>query len=98
MPVYHFTSSGLPMTPSGAEATSINFPAHVTNAWGVKDCCADLDHLRNFLIGARCFYNIAELDAFLKEYCGDNGAIPRVRRKSRSGKRDAGPDFYTAYA
>lgn len=98
MPVYHFTTSGLPMTPSGAEATSIHFPAHVTNARGAKECCADKSALFAFLSRSKCFVNVAELDAFLKEYCGDNGAIPRVRRKERSAKRDTGPDFYSAYA
>lgn len=98
MPIYHFTGNGLPMTASGAEATSIHFPAHVTNARGMKDCCANGSELRDFLIKTKCFHNLAELDAFLIEYCGDTGAIPRVRRKARSTKRDAGPDFYTAYA
>lgn len=99
MPVYHFTANGLPMTASGAEATSIHFPAHVTNARGAKECCANVDELRNFLKGTKCFHNVTELDVFLNEYCGDNSAIPKVRSpKKRQFRRDAGPDFYSAYA
>ena len=102
MPVYHFTANGLPMNTAGAEATSIQFPAHVSNALGEQESCADKAELFAFLASSKCFHNVAEICAFLEDYCGDVGEVPKVRtagktRKPRQ-KRDVGPDFYSVYA
>ena len=98
MPVYHFTASGLPMTGKGTEATSIQFPAHVSNALGEQESCADKAELFAFLSRSECFHNVAEIRAFLEDYCSDSGAIPQVRTAGNTRqKRDLGPDFYSAY-
>jgi hypothetical protein len=87
------------MNTTGAEATSITFPAHVTNAQGEQECCAEKGDLFAFLARSNCFVNVAEIEAFLQDYCSDSGAIPQVRSpKKRKSRRDVGPDFYSAYA